>query len=82
MTRARQGRAKPREQRLVSRCRQRVRIAGTTLAFERGEHIVTEHSHKYSLAEFRELARAAGFEPRRSWVDAAELFSLHFLVVP
>ena len=70
------------EMRLVSSCAQRVRIDGTALTFERGEYIVTEHSHKYSLGEFRELARRAGLEPRRSWVDRAELFSLQYLVVP
>src|SRR5690606_35903278 len=43
------------EMRLVSSCAQRVRIDGTALTFERGEYIVTEHSHKYSLGEFREL---------------------------
>jgi len=70
------------EMRLVSTCAQRVRIDGAALTFERGEYIVTEHSHKYSLGEFRNLARQAGLEPRRSWVDRAELFSLQYLVVP
>src|SRR5690606_26227821 len=68
------------EMRLVSRCAQRVRVDGTLVAFEPGEYIVTEHSHKYSLQEFRELARNAGLGPRRCWVDRAELFSLHYLV--
>jgi dimethylhistidine N-methyltransferase len=69
------------EMRLVSTRRQTVRVAGVGLSFDEGEHIVTEYSHKYSLEEFTELARCAGFEPCRAWVDDDRLFSVHYMSV-
>lgn len=69
------------EMRLVSKRGQSVRLAGVSLDFAWGEHIVTEHSHKYSVDEFRALAARAGFEPVRTWTDGDELFSVHFLTV-
>jgi L-histidine Nalpha-methyltransferase len=70
------------EMRLVSTRRQRVRVLGTELDFAKDEYIITEHSHKYSVEEFRELARRAGFESVRTWVDGERLFSVHYLRVP
>jgi L-histidine N-alpha-methyltransferase len=70
------------EMRLVSTEDQEVEIAGASIRFERGEHIVTEYSHKYSLEEFAALAEAAGFAPGRVWLDERALFSLHYLTVP
>jgi dimethylhistidine N-methyltransferase len=69
------------EMRLVSMRRQTVNVADVRVTFDEGEHIVTEHSHKYSLGEFRGLARCAGFEPNRTWVDDRELFSIHYMRV-
>jgi dimethylhistidine N-methyltransferase len=69
------------EMRLVSTAAQRVRIAGHEISFAPGEYIITEHSHKYSVDEFRELARRAGFTPDATWVDDDNLFSVHFLRV-
>jgi L-histidine Nalpha-methyltransferase len=69
------------EMRLVSQREQSVRIAGVAIAFRIGEHIVTEHSHKYSLEEFQALAAAAaGLVAERAWVDDQRLFSVHYLV--
>jgi dimethylhistidine N-methyltransferase len=67
------------EMRLVSRRRQTVNVADVRVTFDEGEHIVTEHSHKYSVGEFRGLARRAGFEPVRTWIDDRDLFSIHYL---
>ncbi|HEY8521425.1 MAG TPA: L-histidine N(alpha)-methyltransferase [Gammaproteobacteria bacterium] len=67
------------EMRLVSKRGQSARLAGVPLHFAWGEHIVTEHSHKYSVDEFRALAARAGFEPVRTWTDEDGLFSVHFL---
>lgn len=67
------------EMHLVSRARQSVQIAGRAFRFEQGESIHTENSYKYTLAEFRLLTRAAGWEPLRSWCDKAERFSVHLL---
>ncbi len=69
------------EMRLVSGKRQSVAIAGRTVHFEPGEHIITEYSHKYSVEEFQALARTAGLRPERAWTDAQALFSLHYLTV-
>jgi L-histidine Nalpha-methyltransferase len=70
------------EMRLVSKRNQTVSVGGTRLTFARGEYIVTEHSHKYSIPEFQALAERAGFAPCRVWTDAKALFSVHYLTVP
>ena len=69
------------EMRLVSTQAQRVTLAGKSIDFARGEYIITEYSHKYSVEEFRTLARQAGFSPTRVWCDAERLFSVHLLTV-
>lgn len=76
----------PRRQRiemhLVSRCAQTVRVAGHTFAFDQGESIHTENSHKFTIEGFRTLAVSAGFEPGPVWTDEARLFSVHWLASP
>lgn len=67
---------------LISLRRQRVRAAGQLFAFEEGEAIHTEDSHKYTVRQFRSLAAEAGFTPRAVWVDKRGLFSLHWLEAP
>jgi dimethylhistidine N-methyltransferase len=67
---------------LISLKRQRARAAGRSFAFEEGEAIHTEDSHKYTVRQFRALAAEAGFVPRAVWVDAGALFSLHWLEAP
>ena len=67
------------EMHLVSRREQGVRIGGRCIAFARGESIHTENSHKYELAGFAALARSAGFEVLRVWIDDARLFSVQLL---
>ncbi|HZU90063.1 MAG TPA: L-histidine N(alpha)-methyltransferase [Stellaceae bacterium] len=57
---------------------QEVRIAGAPIRFAAGELIHTEYSYKYSIAEFRRLARHAGFHPVETWTDRGELFSVHY----
>jgi dimethylhistidine N-methyltransferase len=68
------------EMRLVSLENQVVPIAGRAVPFARDEYIITEYSHKYSLDEFRALARTAGFVPCVAWTDEQRLFSVHFLL--
>ncbi len=58
---------------------QTVRLAGREVAFARGERMHVEHSYKYGLEQFRELARAAGFEPEAVFTDPRGLFSVHYL---
>jgi len=61
---------------------QRVTIAGRTLDFRAGETIHTENSCKYSLAEVRELGRAAGYVAEECWTDDQQLFSVHYFTLP
>jgi uncharacterized SAM-dependent methyltransferase len=61
---------------LVSTRRQTVRINGYEWLFAEGETIWTESSYKYSLEEFKALARQSGFERERVWTDVHPLFSV------
>jgi len=61
---------------------QAVVIANRAFDFREGETIHTENSYKYSVTEFQELARNAGFTAQTCWTDARQLFSVHYLTVP
>lgn len=65
---------------LVSRASQSVEFGGKTYRFAKGEHIHTEHSHKYDIKEFADLALQAGWTSRTVWTDDNKLFSVHELV--
>lgn len=67
------------EMHLVARTPQRVHVLGRTFLFDAGESIHTEVSCKYTLDEFRLLARAAGWQPVQSWTDPRDWFAIHFL---
>ena len=69
------------EMHLESVVPQYVRLADRVFGFSAGETIHTENSYKYSVAEFQDLGRAAGFEPSQCWTDDANLFSVHYLSV-
>jgi dimethylhistidine N-methyltransferase len=62
-----------------SRADQIVTVAGRSIRFAAGEHIHTEDSCKYSIAEFQRLAARGGFRPGRYWTDRRRLFSVHLL---
>jgi dimethylhistidine N-methyltransferase len=68
------------EMHLISRKAQNARILGNTFSFRAGESIHTENSYKYSLERFAKLASGAGWTVRKSWTDAAKMFSVHSLV--
>ena len=70
------------EMRLVSKKEQTVSVAEQQISFREDEFIVTEYSHKYTIADFRTLAGKAGFRPERHWTDEDDLFSLHYMTVP
>ena len=59
-----------------------VHVNGRRFDFAGGESIHTENSHKYSVDDFREMARRAGFSPEQVWVDSEKLFSIHYLTIP
>lgn len=68
------------EMRLVSRRTQTASVGDDArFAFAEGEFIVTEFSHKYTLARFAELAARAGWKTGRVWTDAEGLFSVSYL---
>jgi dimethylhistidine N-methyltransferase len=69
------------EMHLVSRRRQEVHFDGRTIRFAAGESICTEHSHKYTLDAFRDLARTAGLGVRQVWTDEQRWFSVQYLEV-
>jgi len=58
---------------------QSVHVAGRTFHFAVGEGIHTEDSWKYTVSDFQNLARDAGYRPLDCWTDPQWLFSLHYL---
>lgn len=70
------------EMHLVSRCAQTVRIGVREFAFEEGESLHTENSHKFTIEGFRTLASSAGFDPGPVWTDEVRHFSVHWLESP
>jgi dimethylhistidine N-methyltransferase len=64
---------------LVSSRPQSVRVFGRDIQFLKGERIHTEHSHKYTIDGFQNLARKAGWKPVKVWTDREALFSVHEL---
>ena len=58
---------------------QEAEIMGRRIVFTKGERVHVENSHKYTLPQFRDLASRAGWETRKVWTDAQNLFSLHYL---
>jgi dimethylhistidine N-methyltransferase len=70
------------EMHLESLKAQAVTIRGRTFHLRKGETIHTENSCKYSIGEFQELARGAGWSPVTHWTDPDQLFGVHYLVVP
>jgi dimethylhistidine N-methyltransferase len=68
------------EMRLVSRRAQLVTVAGVSVRFRAGEHIVSEHSHKYIPQELTAMARSSGWRLEHSWTDDDERFGVYFFV--
>ena len=49
------------------------------LRLRAGDHMVTEHSYKYTLEGFRALAEAAGWKTMETWTDPRGWFAVGFL---
>lgn len=58
------------EMHLVSKKAQTVRAAGKAFRFEKGEHIHTENSHKFTIEGFKSLAALSGWHVSQCWVSA------------
>jgi dimethylhistidine N-methyltransferase len=67
------------EMHLLSEQPQIVRCGEEWLDFRAGESIHTENSYKYSPEDFSTLAHSAGLEVVQTWMDAEQLFSVHYL---
>jgi L-histidine Nalpha-methyltransferase len=67
------------EMHLRSLRRQVVGVLGRPFHFGAGERIHTENSYKYTIGQFHDLARSAGWQPLRVWTDQDNLFSVHEL---
>jgi len=65
------------EMHLESLYSQFVHVSGKRFDFRAGETIHTEISCKYSMEEFRDLGRKAGFSPEKFWTDSGQLFAVH-----
>ena len=63
---------------LVSQREQLVRIGGQSIRFAKGEALLTEHSHKYTLEQFEAMAKRAGFDVDTVWTDPERLFSVQY----
>ena len=70
------------EMHLVSREPQTVRIDALDLdvAFDEGETIHTENSHKYTESQLERIAAATGFKIARTWTDERKWFTDALLV--
>lgn len=67
------------EMHLVSCRRQIVTVSNQRFEFQAEETLHIENSYKYSIEEFQQLAKVAGFKPQRVWIDKESLFSVHYL---
>jgi dimethylhistidine N-methyltransferase len=63
---------------LVSDREQEAHLGGARIAFEDGESIITEYSHKYTLDDFAAMANEAGFFVEQTWADPKEWFSVQY----
>jgi dimethylhistidine N-methyltransferase len=70
------------EMHLKSLCPQIVSLGGARIEFSANETIRTEISCKYSIAEFQELGRAAGYLPQTFWTDSKNMFAVHLFKLP
>ncbi|NCT81955.1 MAG: L-histidine N(alpha)-methyltransferase [Comamonadaceae bacterium] len=54
-------------------------LGDTAYAFDEGETLHTEHSHKYTVSGFQAMAARAGFAPGKAWTDQNGWFALLWL---
>ena len=64
---------------LVSLSDQDVSVGGQTFSIEAGERILTEHSHKYTIDGFADIASKAGFRLEKCWSDDDRMFAVCYL---
>jgi len=69
------------EMHLVATRPTEIGLDGRSFAFDTGDHIHTENSHKYSIESFTRLLEGTGLKRERTWTDPEGLFSMHYLQV-
>jgi len=67
------------EMHLVAERATAIELDGQSFAFNAGDSIHTESSHKYTIDGFIELVRGTGLHPVARWTDPDGLFSMHYL---
>lgn len=67
------------EMHLESKSDQIININGTQIRAYKGESILTEYSHKYTIESFRDIV-SDFYSVKRVWTDPDELFSIQYLV--
>jgi dimethylhistidine N-methyltransferase len=67
------------EMHLVALRDQAFRLDGESFGLSRGEYLLTEYSHKYSLEDAEAMAAEAGLALRQAWSDPAGWFSVLLL---
>jgi len=65
---------------LVSTRQQTAHLGGATILLNKGETILTEYSHKYTLDGFAAMAGVAGFTVSKVWTDPNQWFSVQLLL--
>jgi L-histidine N-alpha-methyltransferase len=68
------------EIRLINSKDQVIRIGDAEIEIHKGEALLTEYSHKYTLDGFAEMAGEAGFSVAKVWMDPERLFSVQYCV--
>jgi dimethylhistidine N-methyltransferase len=68
------------EIRLISSRDQVIALGNEEISIAKGEGILTEYSHKYTLDGFAQMAERAGFSVEKVWADADNWFSVQYCV--
>lgn len=66
---------------IVSLTDQIVEIGDEAITFSKGEEILTEYSHKYTVAGFAQFSSQFGFSLHKHWTDENEYFAVLHLVL-
>ncbi len=66
---------------IVSLIEQSVQISGRHYHFLKGEEILTEYSHKYTIDGFADFASQYGFSLHKHWTDKRGYFGVLHLVL-
>ncbi len=65
---------------IVSQANETIQVGDREFVVSKGEEIMTEYSHKYTIDEFSALAADAGFSLHKHWTDDRDYFAVLHLV--